>query len=164
MYPKLLPYMKISIISSIAALVSLCACTSNGTKTETDVNNTDTAEVVEATAATDSISTSADIVAVMKPDQDPQPTEGKAIVMDFSATWCGPCQKFKPIFHESASQYAAKAEFYTVDVDECVALAEKYNIKNIPCVVILSKDSEPVIKTGFMNETEFRTLLDSNIK
>ena len=39
-------------------------------------------------------------------------------VLDFSATWCGPCQMLAPVLHELADEVGSKAAFYSIDVDE----------------------------------------------
>ena len=62
-----------------------------------------------------------------------------------------------------AGEFASKATFYTVDVDECKTLAEKYNVSSIPCVVVLKNGAEPVTHVGFMNEAEFKALVEKNI-
>ncbi|MDE6802785.1 MAG: thioredoxin, partial [Muribaculaceae bacterium] len=40
------------------------------------------------------------------------------VVIDFSASWCGPCKTFAPVFHQVADEMSGKAEFFKVDVDE----------------------------------------------
>jgi len=44
-------------------------------------------------------------------------------VLDFSATWCGPCQMLAPVLHELADEVGSKAAFYSIDVDENRQLA-----------------------------------------
>mgnify|MGYP003205524549 CR=1 FL=1 len=49
-------------------------------------------------------------------------------VLDFSATWCGPCQMLAPVLHELADEVGSKAAFYSIDVDENRQLATEYGI------------------------------------
>ena len=58
-------------------------------------------------------------------------------VLDFSATWCGPCQMLAPVLHELADEVGSKAAFYSIDVDENRQLATEYGISSIPCLVVL---------------------------
>lgn len=74
--------------------------------------------------------------------QDPSVTEAKTgkkpYIADFSATWCGPCQKLKPYFKQYEEVYKGQADFVTIDVDENKALARKHNIQSVPTVIIFS--------------------------
>ena len=63
--------------------------------------------------------------------------EGKPMVVDFWATWCGPCKKIGPYIEELAEQYADRAIIGKVDVDENDQLAIRFGIRNIPTVLFL---------------------------
>lgn len=86
------------------------------------------------------------------------------VVIDFNATWCGPCQKFGPVFHKVAEEYSDKAVFASADVDVCTELAAQYQVSSIPAVLILYPgDREPVATGGYMDEAEFKAFLDENL-
>ena len=72
-------------------------------------------------------------------------SSGKPVVVDFNATWCGPCKMIAPIFEELAEQYADRAEFFSVDVDECEDLAINFKVRNIPPLLFI-KNGEVVSK------------------
>ena len=57
----------------------------------------------------------------------------------FSATWCGPCQTFKPVMNEIASE-GYSVQF--IDIDQSSAIAEQYNVRSVPTVVIEENGSE----------------------
>ena len=57
----------------------------------------------------------------------------------FSATWCGPCQTFKPVMNEIASE-GYSVQF--IDIDQASALTESYNVRSVPTVVIEENGSE----------------------
>lgn len=68
-------------------------------------------------------------------------------VIDFSATWCGPCRIFAPTFHEVATEMGKKVDFYKVDVDKSPQLARKYNVRAVPTIIIYNpktKNSERI--------------------
>jgi len=92
------------------------------------------------------------------------PVMSKPVVIDLNATWCGPCQNFKPTFEKVAEEYGDRAEFFSVDVDKCPAIAEFCEASAIPKVVILRAGKDPVTNVGLLSEDEFKDLLDSAIK
>lgn len=61
--------------------------------------------------------------------------EGKPMVVDFWATWCGPCKKIGPYIDELAEQYADRVIIGKVDVDENDQLAIRFGIRNIPTIL-----------------------------
>ena len=67
------------------------------------------------------------------------------VLVDFWATWCGPCRMIAPIVEEIAAQYADKVIVAKVDVDEQGELAQRYRIMNIP-TLLLFKGGEIVDK------------------
>ncbi|MDE5710604.1 MAG: thioredoxin, partial [Bacteroides sp.] len=71
--------------------------------------------------------------------------EGKPRVIDFWATWCGPCKMVGPIIDELATEYEGKAVIGKCDVDENGDVAAEYGIRNIPTVLFF-KNGELVDK------------------
>jgi thioredoxin 1 len=67
----------------------------------------------------------------------------KPVVVDFFATWCGPCQKMAPVMESLSKEYGGKVSFVRVDVDKNPALASKYEIQGIPAIKIF-KDGKVV--------------------
>ncbi|MBR5081195.1 MAG: thioredoxin [Bacteroidales bacterium] len=67
------------------------------------------------------------------------------VMVDFGATWCGPCKKVEPIVDELSEEYAGKMIAVKCDVEECPGTAGKYGIMNIPTVLYF-KDGQPVDK------------------
>ena len=58
-------------------------------------------------------------------------------VVDFSATWCGPCSMLKPIMDELSDEFDSKAKFYSVDTDENGELCSDFGVNSIPAVFIM---------------------------
>jgi thioredoxin 1 len=72
--------------------------------------------------------------------------EGKPLVLDFWAEWCGPCRAIAPIINELASEYDGKVIIGKVNVDENNNLVARYGIRNIPTVMFFQKDGQFVDK------------------
>ena len=61
------------------------------------------------------------------------------VLVDFWATWCGPCRMIAPIVEEIANEYAGKVAVAKVDVDEMGELAQRYRIMNIPTLMLFKQ-------------------------
>ncbi len=61
----------------------------------------------------------------------------KPVILDFYATWCGPCQMMSPIIDEIANENEGKIKVGKIDTDENIALAEEYEIMSIPTILIV---------------------------
>ena len=87
----------------------------------------------------------------------------KLVVIDFWATWCGPCQRLTPIIEQLAEEYEGRAEICKYNVDEGEDLTIKYGIRNIP-VVMLIKNGEVVgKKVGLAAKADLQKLIDANL-
>ena len=60
----------------------------------------------------------------------------KPVVCDFFATWCGPCKMLAPVMDKVSGEFADKAVFVKVDIDENAELAVRYGIMSIPLVAV----------------------------
>lgn len=84
---------------------------------------------------------------------------GKPVVVDFWATWCGPCRRVAPIIEELANEYADQAIVGKVDVEEQDELAAQFGIRNIPTVLFI-KDGQVVDKVvGAMAKSAYEDKL-----
>lgn len=71
--------------------------------------------------------------------------QGKPMVVDFWATWCGPCKKVGPYIEQLAEKYAGQATIGKVDVDDNDELTGRFGIRNIPTILFI-KDGQIVDK------------------
>ncbi|MDE6460317.1 MAG: thioredoxin family protein [Paramuribaculum sp.] len=123
--------MKVIKFLFASAVLALASCSSTA-KTEAAAETEEPAtEDVAAPAA----ETEGEVVIALEKGSTDLPVADVPVIVDFSATWCGPCQSFKPIFHKVAEEFKGKALFVSVDVDECPELAQKFGVTSIPLVV-----------------------------
>lgn len=74
-------------------------------------------------------------------------------VIDFWASWCGPCQKLKPIYEE-VSEEIEEVNFGKVNMEEHSDLATKYNVKALPTLLIVKGGDIVAKNEGFMDKEE----------
>lgn len=86
------------------------------------------------------------------------------VIIDFNATWCGPCKTFKPVFNAAADQYKGKVKFVSIDVDKSPEVAALFGIQAIPTVLFLKTNADGSISggaaQGALNAEQFKKLLD----
>ena len=86
----------------------------------------------------------------------------KPAIVDFYASWCGPCKKLSPIMEKLSKKYEDKVNFYKIDVDESSDLANTLKIKGIPTLIFFKDSlSTSIIIEGFMSETELEHYISS---
>lgn len=79
-----------------------------------------------------------------------------AVLVDFWATWCGPCRQMSGMIKEMASELDGQAEIVTVDVDQAQAIAKKYGVRSVPTLIVF-RDGKP--KGRFVGITDKRRLV-----
>ena len=89
--------------------------------------------------------------------------EGKLMMVDFWADWCGPCKMLSPVVESIGSQYEGKVLVGKVNVDEEPELARRFGVMNIPTVVFLKNGQEFDRKVGVMPPQAFTAVLDANL-
>ncbi len=58
------------------------------------------------------------------------------VLVDFSATWCGPCKKLEPIVHEIAGDYDGRLKVVKVDIEQAPITANKFGVMSVPTVLL----------------------------
>ena len=103
------------------------------------------------------------MVNIVKNDNFASVEKANVAVVDFSATWCGPCRMTAPVLERISEKMAGKVEFFNVDVDENNKLANKFNITNIPCIILLKNGVEASRTVGFQPEPNLTSWIESNL-
>lgn len=89
--------------------------------------------------------------------------EKMPVLVDFWATWCGPCQMQGPIIEKLAKDMAGKAKIGKIDVDQNPQMAEKYGVKSIPSLMIFNKGEIVWQSTGLQTQDKLVAELNKHI-
>lgn len=82
--------------------------------------------------------------------------DSKSIVLvDFYATWCGPCQMLSPIIEDIALEFKDKVKAIKIDVDQAQEIAMKYNVASIPTVILFKEGKIVDTFIGFRQKEDF---------
>lgn len=84
-------------------------------------------------------------------------------MVDFWATWCGPCKMLAPIIEQLGRDYEGKALIAKVDVDDNQGLAGTYGVMSIPTVIFFQDGKEIDRKVGVMSATAYKQILDAHL-
>lgn len=84
------------------------------------------------------------------------------VVVDFFATWCGPCKMLAPVFEELGNEMD-EAKFVKVDIDQSMDLARKFMVSTVPTMMVF-KDGKPVeTMVGFMPKDAIKSKLQAHM-
>lgn len=83
------------------------------------------------------------------------------VLVDFYATWCGPCKSLEPIVTELASEYAGRAKIVKVDIDKAPGVASSHGIMAVPTLILFKNGAEAQKLTGFKPKPELEKALRS---
>lgn len=88
-------------------------------------------------------------------------SNNKVVLVDFWATWCGPCRMLAPVIEQLGAQYEGKVVVGKVDTDEQPALAMQFGIMSIPTVILFKDGKEVERKVGVMPPQAYTQMLDA---
>lgn len=97
------------IVAAAASMALMAACSSKTGSAAAEASQNDTVAVAAPAEAVIEVAAGDTALSFSTP----------LAVIDFNATWCGPCQQFKPVFHKVAAKYADRITFFSVDTDSC---------------------------------------------
>jgi thioredoxin 1 len=85
------------------------------------------------------------------------------VLVDFWATWCGPCLAIAPHIEAIAAEMEGQAKVFKVDVDQSRSIAEKYDIMSIPTLIVFKNGQEAARHTGSGSKDMLKGFLEKNL-
>ena len=85
------------------------------------------------------------------------------VLVDFSATWCGPCKMLTPIIEELASELLGKVKVCKIDIDESPNSAQRLGVKGVPAVIVFNRGEKTNALVGLTTKAKLRKLIEFSI-
>ena len=89
--------------------------------------------------------------------------ENNLLVVDFFATWCGPCKMLTPVFESLSKELSHEVSFAKVDIDRSLEVAQRYDIVSVPTVVLFKDGVEVDRIVGFVPKEQIKTKIKAQI-
>lgn len=93
--------------------------------------------------------------------KNPEYLGSKPAIVDFYASWCGPCRAISPVLEELAKEYGDKIVIYKVDVDVSRDIAQAFGIRSIPAVLFIPMKGEAQMTVGGRSKEDFKKQIDT---
>ena len=85
------------------------------------------------------------------------------VLVEFWASWCGPCQMIAPVLEELAQEYGQRMQVGKINVDENRETAEKFEVMSIPTLILFKDGQEVTSLTGFRPKPELVRFIDQHL-
>jgi thioredoxin 1 len=84
----------------------------------------------------------------------------KPAIVDFFATWCGPCKGLAPVLAEVAEEYKGQIDVYKVDIDKESELASAFGIRSVPTLIFIPMEGQPQMSLGALPKSELKKAVE----
>lgn len=85
----------------------------------------------------------------------------KAVLVDFHATWCGPCKTFAPILKEVKAELGDTVKIVKIDVDKNQELAGKYQVRGVPTMILFKNGQQLWRQSGVLQKADIIEVINS---
>lgn len=145
--------MKKYFLLTLLLTLSLTSCGGQGVSAKTD------------TAMTTIPLTKAEFLTRVA-NYESNPTEWKYLgdkpaIIDFYATWCGPCKTIAPILEELAAEYGDRIVIYKIDTEQEPELAAAFGIRSIPSLLFIPMQGDPQMSQGALPKAQLVEMIDN---
>lgn len=87
--------------------------------------------------------------------------ENKISLVDFSATWCGPCKMLDPVLKKVSEDLSDRVDFYHIDVDESPEASSQFGIRGVPTMIVFHNGEEIDRMVGFRDRNALQRQLET---
>lgn len=88
--------------------------------------------------------------------------KNKVVLVDFSATWCGPCQTLAPILQEVKEHFGDKLSVIKIDVDKNQALARNFSVQGVPTLILYKDGTQVWRQSGLLTKHDLIGIIERN--
>src|SRR5574344_1087263 len=150
--------MKFKTVILVAVALTTFSCNGQAKKTEQETTNKQ-----QKTMGTIHLTKEEFLKKVV--NYEANPTEWKYLgdkpaIIDFYASWCGPCKMIAPILEELADEYKDQIYIYKVNTEEEQELAAAFGIRSIPSLLFIPMGENPQMAMGAMSKSGFKEAID----
>ena len=151
-----LRFLTLLFAAAMAFAVSACNSGKGGDAAQTTTEQTATVKAVHITKAEF-------LAKVMNYEKNPQEwiyLGDKPCLIDFYASWCGPCKRLAPVLDELAQEYAGEIYIYKVNTEEERELAAVFGIRSIPTLLFCPMGENPQIAQGALPKEQLKEAIE----
>ena len=161
------------LIIPIVLLFSVTSCVNAKTENSNVVSAVETVENTktennnnkkEIKMKTVELTTAEFLTKVANYEQNPQEWKylgDKPALIDFYASWCGPCKAIAPVLEELAAEYGDEIIIYKVNTEKEEELSAVFGIRSIPSLLFVPMNEQPQMAQGAMSKADFKKAIDS---
>ena len=100
---------------------------------------------------------------IVNSDEFKSEIENGVVLVDFFATWCGPCKMLAPVLDGLSSEMEGKAKVIKVDIDQSPDLADKFGISSVPTMMVFKDGKKADAMVGFLPKERIKETIEANL-
>lgn len=148
------------VVMAVLAVTTAC-----GSNAGTDSSKSEKQESMETKETTKVVHLTKDEFLQKVYNYEKNPNEwkyegDKPAIVDFYATWCGPCKMLAPILEELAKEYDGQIVVYKIDTEKEPELSAAFGIRSIPTLLFIPKSGDPQVAQGAMSKASLKKAID----
>ena len=100
---------------------------------------------------------------IIKSDEFRAEISEGVVLVDFFATWCGPCKMLAPVLEELGEELTGKAKIVKVDIDQSMDLADEFRITSVPTMILFKNGKAVESLVGFLPKERIKQVIEANL-